>query len=117
MNILHQRWLLVLAGLILLAGCASIGPPLPPSLELPKAPTNLHAARKGDRVTLTWTIPTQTTDRASVRYLGKTRICRTLGAAMKQCETPVGEAAAPADFTGEKKTTAKKVTATFTDTL
>ena len=31
----------------LLAGCAQTGPPLPPSLELPKPPSDLHAIRKG----------------------------------------------------------------------
>ena len=109
--------LLVLAGLIWLTGCASIGPPLPPSLELPKPPTDLRAARKGDQVKLTWTIPARTTDRESLRYLGKTRVCRSLAATMKQCETPVGEAALPADFASARKSTSKRVSASFTDAL
>src|SRR5437868_7893426 len=66
--------LLIIATLsALLSGCAQTGPPLPPSLELPKPPSDLHATRKGDKVTLTWTEPTRTTDRQSVRYLGPTR--------------------------------------------
>jgi hypothetical protein len=48
---------------LLLAGCAQTGPPLPPSLELPKPPSDLRASRKGDRVTLTWSEPTLTTYR------------------------------------------------------
>jgi len=117
MKILHKRLQLVLAGLIGLTGCASIGPPLPPSLELPKPPTDLRAARKGDQVKLTWTIPARTTDRESLRYLGKTRVCRSLAATVKECETPVGEAAPPADFASSRKSTSKKVSASFTDTL
>jgi len=46
-----------------LAGCASIGAPVPPSLELPKPPNDLRAVRKGDHVYLFWTVPTQTIDR------------------------------------------------------
>ncbi|MGC2363604.1 MAG: hypothetical protein WA555_01185 [Candidatus Sulfotelmatobacter sp.] len=105
------------AALVWLVGCASMGPPLPPSLELPRPPSNLRATRKGDKVTLTWTIPSRTTDRQSVRYLGKTEICRVVDAALKQCATPVGEAPQPANFTGGKKAPARKLTATFTDTL
>jgi hypothetical protein len=73
-------------------GCASTGPPLPPSLELPKPPNDLRATRRGDRVSLVWTVPSQTTDRQSVRYLGPARICRGVGVPLTQCEPPVGEA-------------------------
>jgi len=69
MRIATGKLLLALAGLALLSGCASIGPPEAPSLELPKPPTDLRAARKGDKVTLTWIIPPRTMERQSVRYL------------------------------------------------
>jgi hypothetical protein len=82
----------------LVSGCASSGPPLPPSLELPKPVTDLRAQRKGDQVYLAWTVPTQTTDHQSVRALGPTVICRSLAASMTDCGTPVGEVAAPAPF-------------------
>src|SRR5947209_19940159 len=75
----------------LLAGCASTSPPLPPSLELPKPPTDLRALRKADRVYLTWSVPTLTTDRQAVRYLAATRICRTLETVMAECGNSVGE--------------------------
>ncbi|MGA8621716.1 MAG: hypothetical protein WB660_24735 [Candidatus Sulfotelmatobacter sp.] len=116
MKILRGQLVLGLAALAWMVGCASIGPPLPPSLELPKPPTDLHAARKGDRVSLTWTVPTRTTDRQRVRYLGKTRICRSLDQVIKQCEKPVGETESPADFRSAKKTSVK-LRATFIDTL
>jgi hypothetical protein len=109
--------LLLVSALIGLTGCASMGPPLPPSLELPRAPSDLRAARKGDRVTLTWTIPARTTDRQSVRYLGKTRVCRGGDATLKQCDTVVGEVQPPADFGSPRKASTKKLTASFVDAL
>jgi hypothetical protein len=100
-----------------LAGCAAIGPPLPPSLELPKPPIDLHAARKGDKVTLTWTVPSRTTDRRGVRYLGNTEICRSVDPILKECGKPVGEATPPADFALRRQSGAKKWTASFVDSL
>jgi hypothetical protein len=109
-------WLLgVIAGLICLTGCASIGPPVPPSLELPKPPADLRAARKGERVTLTWSVPARTTDRQSVRYLGKTLICRAVASALKECGTAVGEVSTPAD--SAEKSSVQKITSRFTDML
>jgi len=108
---------LVVGALIWLAGCASIGPPVPPSLELPRPPSDLRAARKGDRVTLTWTIPARTTDRQSLRYLGKTRVCRSVDTSLATCGSPVGEVAPPADFTGKKTAGAAKLTATYRESL
>ncbi len=85
--------------------CANIGPPEPPSLDLPKPPSDLHALRKGDRVTLTWTIPTQTTDRQMLRSFGATQICRGLQAELTRC-TSVGQAPPEklARKSGEQKT-------------
>jgi hypothetical protein len=111
------RTLLVLSGLSWLAGCASIGPPEAPSLELPKPPTDLKAERKGDKVTLTWTIPSRTMERQTVRYLGKTEICRGIGNSLKKCDSPAGEVAAPPDFEKARNTSSKKLAASFTDTL
>lgn len=110
--------LLLVAGILLwLNGCASIGPPEAPSLELPKPPTDVRASRKGNRVTLTWTVPVRTTDRQSVRYLGSTKICRSVGEAVKDCEIPVGRVEAPAGFGRASESSGKKLVATFIDTL
>jgi hypothetical protein len=68
-------------GMILLTCCGTPGIPLPPSLELPKPVTDLHAVRKGNKVYLTWTAPTQTTDRQTIRHFGATRICRNVDSA------------------------------------
>ena len=80
---------------LLLAGCAQTGPPLPPSLELPKPPTDLRASRKGNRVTLSWSEPRLTTDRQSVRYIGPTLVCRSAEAEIAECGNPAGTLPAP----------------------
>jgi len=117
MKVLLGQLLLAMAALVWLSGCASIGPPLPPALELPKAPSDLRAVRRGDRVTLTWTIPARTTDRQRVRFLGKTRVCRSLEPTLKECGSPVGDVVPPADFAETNKSSTEKLTASFTDTL
>lgn len=75
----------------MLTACATMGPPQPPSLRLPQPPSDLRASRKGDHVTLRWTLPNRTTDRETIRSLGPTRICRGVGK-LKDCGTPVGKA-------------------------
>ncbi|MGA9988223.1 MAG: hypothetical protein WBP69_10610, partial [Terriglobales bacterium] len=101
---------------------AQTGPPLPPSLELPKPPTDLRATRKDNRVTLTWSEPTLTTDRKSVRYIGPTLVCRSLDPELATCGTPVATLPAPAPSAAPKKSSrsAQKSAATpqtFTDAL
>jgi len=90
-----SKLLLLLSGTAALVGCGVPGAPKPPSLELPEPVTDLRAVRKGDRVYLDWTVPTETTDRLALRHLGPTRICRRLNAAMGECANPVGEIPAP----------------------
>ena len=110
---IFPRKLLASAAPLMLAACATVGPPKPPSLELPKPPSDLRAVRKGDKVTLTWTIPTLTTDRETVRNLGPTRICRGVETELTQCGTPVGEAE-PAPAAPSKNT---KHVATYSDSV
>lgn len=108
--------LLALVAPLLLTACATVGPPQPPSLDLPRPPSDLRAVRKGDHVTLTWTIPPVTTDRQSIRKRGATRICRGFEPELKECGTPVGEAAAraiPASAQSSKQTPS----ASYSDTL
>jgi hypothetical protein len=76
---------------LLLTGCGVPGIPRPPSLDLPEPPNDLRATRKGNKVTLTWTQPKETTDKEAARHLGRTRICRAVvdsptAAAMKTCD-------------------------------
>lgn len=59
-------------------GCATPGPPEPPSLKIPKPVADLKAAKSttGGGVVLSWTAPKETTDEENLRRLGKTSICR-----------------------------------------
>ena len=75
---------------VLLASCGAPGVPIPPALELPRPVTDLRAARKGERVFLSWTVPVKTTDGQSVRHMGATLICRSLEAAA-DCKHPIAE--------------------------
>lgn len=101
---------------LLFSACATVAPPLPPSLELPKPPSDLRAVRKGDKVTLSWTIPTTTTDRQTVRTLGPTRICRGVEPQLTQCEVQVGEAPGQA-VAASAKSSKQKPRAAYSDLL
>jgi len=105
---------LALTGVILtFTACATMRPPRPPSLDLPKPPSDLRAVRKGGNVKLTWTVPSLTTDRQAIHTLGPTRICRGTEPKLEQCGTPVGEAERAA--TSSKP--GQKVSASYTDLL
>lgn len=68
---------LLFLGACLLTGCGSEGAPQPPSLDLPEPVQDLRATRKGDKVTLDWTQPSQTTDHeAAGRHIGETIVCQ-----------------------------------------
>jgi hypothetical protein len=106
----------------LLAGCGTPGPPLPPSLELPQPVTDLSAGRKGDKVSLSWTVPNRTTDQERVRHLGVTRICRSSTGTMSGCASSVGEVPAPPpppppSKKNKSKKATEKVRASYADTL
>jgi hypothetical protein len=76
---LCRRWLPIAAALPLMAfavGCASPGPPRPPSLNLPEVVTDLTADRVGDTVHLQWTTPETTTDHLPVKDAMTAEICR-----------------------------------------
>ncbi len=66
----------IAAPVLLLASCASPGPPRPPSLHLPAVVTDMKAERVGDRVMLHWTTPTRTTDNLPVPAQMTAEICR-----------------------------------------
>jgi hypothetical protein len=114
MNLPPGKFIVLSALCLMLASCAQTGPPLPPSLELPRPPTDLRASRKGNAVTLTWSEPTLTTDRQSVRSLGPTRICRATAAEMTECGNPAGDVAAPHEPPSRSGQARRQ---TFTDSL
>ncbi len=90
-----------------LSGCANPGPPIPPTLEIPQPVSDLRAVRKGNTVKLSWTVPTRTTERQSIRHRGETLVCRALEPEMKECGSPL--ARIPATITAGE--------ATYTDIL
>ena len=55
------------AAALLALGCASPGPPRPPSLQIPQPVADLAASREGDVVVLHFTLPQRTTDGLPLR--------------------------------------------------
>lgn len=114
--------LLAASSLAMLTACGTPGAPQPPSLQLARPVQDLTVARKGDRVTLTWTPPSQTTDGQNIRarYAGPTYVCRSIGGqATLTCQSSVGTVAAsvPAPPAQGQKGSAAPPKAEFTDTL
>src|SRR5262249_23320087 len=107
--------LFLLSVTAIMTGCASAGPPLPPSLRLPKPPSDLRATRKGNNVELTWTVPTETTDRETLRHQGSTSICRSLEPQISECGVPVGQVSPTNN--GNKSAATTKTRAAFTQAL
>ncbi len=104
---------LVLTAVLCLAACGTPGAPRPPSLELPRPVTDLAATRQGDKVTLTWTAPRETTDKQNIRHPGPVRICRGVNTtAMVQCPQVAELPPAPVVAKG-----AKPEQRTYADTL
>lgn len=77
-------------------GCGTPGAPMPPSLDLPKPVEDLQASRQGDVVTLSWTLPHETTDQTAIRKLGPTRVCRAMNQEHITGCVPVSEVPPPA---------------------
>ena len=103
---------------LMLSSCAQTGMPLPPSLELPKPPSDLRALRKGNSVLLTWNEPTLTTDHETIRSFGPTEICRSTAADITACGTPAATIPAPAvPPRRSKKVQSNSTPLAFTDTV
>ena len=75
MEVVHVPRLYFVA-VLLCAGCASPGPPKPPSLRLPQLVKDLSAERVGDQVLLHWTTPALTTDYAEISEAISAELCR-----------------------------------------
>ena len=106
--------------LLVLTGCGVPGIPRPPSLNLPQPVTDLRTVRKGDKVYLAWTVPTETTDGLKARHLGITRICRSTDPATRDCNNPVGTIAPPQPKNPPEENPTlsnAKISETYTDQL
>lgn len=113
--------LLACTAVAMLVACGVPRSPLPPSLHLPRPAQDLEASRKGDKVTLTWTVPEQSTDQELLRkHLGLTRVCRQVGGGrMAGCSQPLAQLA-PNQFPPPQITPDGRklpVRATFTETI
>lgn len=76
-----------LASIVVLAGCGTPGSPALPSLNLPLPPTDLTASRRGNKVTLEWTLPHKNTDKTIIKHNPTSRICRHEGTMlMAKCD-------------------------------
>ena len=82
--------------LIVTSGCGTPGAPMPPSLDLPKPVQDLQATRRGNVVTLSWTVPQETTDQTTIRKLGVTRVCRAIDQMYMETCASVLEVSPPA---------------------
>jgi fibronectin type 3 domain-containing protein len=91
MRILQE--LLVPTFVVMLVSCGVSRAPLPPSLHLPQVVQDLKAVRKGHQVTLSWTVPDESTDLEPLHeHLGITRVCREVAVAtIRSCSHPIGE--------------------------
>lgn len=70
----------MLGSAAVLGGCASPGPPRPPSLHIPRQVSGLSAMRSGDAVEIQFRVPSRTTDDqpiGSSTLMG--RLCRQVG--------------------------------------
>ncbi len=99
----------VLVAVLAMTACGTPGAPMPPSLQLPQPVSDLKLVRKADKVSLSWTVPKETTDKASVKHLGVSHVCRSLDAIMNDCGTPVAVLPSSQAVAGEK--------ASYTDVL
>jgi hypothetical protein len=99
----HLNSALCAAVVLSLTSCGVPGIPRPPSLNLAQPVTDLRAVRKGDKVFLAWTAPTQTTDGVKIRHPGVTQICRSTEAASTGCSNPIGMVPAPQPPTEQQK--------------
>ena len=87
MNFRAKLLFVIIASLIAVS-CGSPGEPLPPSLELPRPVTDLRAVRKGNAVTLTWTLPTLNTEGRTITQSGNFEVCRS-PVPLQHCDTQV----------------------------
>ncbi len=115
MSLAKIRLGLSLTAIGLLAGCGTPGVPLPPSLELARPVTDLHAVRKGDKVHLSWSMPSLTTEHKNIRRAGPTEVCRGVGTKLQECGTPVGKI--PFQKPAAAKGTAQNPQVSYTDQL
>ena len=91
------RWPSIAATILIsfAIGCASPGPPQPPSLHLPQIVNDLTAERLGDTVALHWTTPSRTTDDIDIKGPITAEICREVRPAVSRQTAPHSRGCVP----------------------
>jgi len=111
----------VLLGCILfltfLTGCGTPGAPQLPSLQLARPVDDLTASRKGDKVTLDWTLPRKNTDHTLVKNIPESRVCRHDGTALMSGCTAVATVQNPKLEQKHKGEEPQAVRMKYVDTL
>jgi fibronectin type 3 domain-containing protein len=93
-----------------LAGCAYIGPPKPPALDIPTRITDLRAAEYGDQIVVQFTIGTLTTDGLTLTSVKSLELQVAAGGSPKmvhltaQMPGPVDQNFAAKDWVGKQVT-------------
>jgi hypothetical protein len=77
--------------------------------------TDLKATRKGDKVHLMWTAPSQTTDKHNINHPGPTEVCGNVGSQLRECGQPVAKL--PTQKSAARKSPAPKSPVEYTDQL
>jgi hypothetical protein len=113
LNAMHSRvrsGLTISLALCAILGCATPGPPKPPSLNLPEPTRDLTATRIGNTVELRFTVPSRSTDKLPLRGANlQARFCRSLEA--QPCQT------LPATIVPLDPESSRHNSFTWTDTL
>jgi hypothetical protein len=68
-----------MAAAVAAIGCASPGPPKPPTLNLPALATDIQAQRQGSRVLVHWITPNNTSDDLPIKGPITAELCREVG--------------------------------------
>src|SRR5947208_4216094 len=102
---------LCLFAVFLFTACGTPGPPLPPSLELARPITDLRANRKGNKIYLTWSPPSETTDKHNIKHAETTEVCSNVGSPVRECGTPLAKLAFEKPSENKK---AAKIPASYT---
>src|ERR1700733_3450727 len=71
--------LAAMAAAVAAIGCASPGPPKPPTLNLPALATDIQAQRQGGHVLVHWTTSNKTTDDLPLNGPITAELCREVG--------------------------------------
>ena len=80
-----------------LAGCAYIGDPKPPALDIPTRITDLRAIEYGDKIVMQFTIGPLTTEGLTLGELKRVELQATVGGSPQIVEVPA-KATGPVDF-------------------